>query len=62
MGLCTEGVGNAVSSSVGVARVFVWVKTSDFSTFSRFWVKTVFFNRVSRAVGMMDGADEFKTV
>ena len=36
MWLCTEGVGNDVSSSVGVARVFVWVKTSDFFDFFAF--------------------------
>ena len=51
-----EGVGDDISSSVGVTMEFVWMEMQDFSIFSSFWVKTAVVDRVSRAVVAVDNA------
>lgn len=51
-----EGVGDDISSSVGVTMEFVWMEMQDFSSFSSFWVKLAVVDRVSRAVVAVDNA------
>ena len=51
-----EGVGDDISSSVGVTMEFVWMEMQDFSIFSSFWVKPAVVDCISRAVVAVDNA------